>query len=105
MIPLIDKGSKFYEKQKVCYICKKEFSSDDNGKKYRKVRDHCHYTGKFRGVAHNICNLRYKTPKEIPIVFHNGSIYDYHFIIKQLAKELEGKFECLGENTEKFVMF
>ena len=40
MIPLTDKENKFYKKQKVCYICKKEFSSDDNGKKYRKVRDH-----------------------------------------------------------------
>ena len=36
-------------------------------------RDHCHYTGKFRGAAHSECNLRYKVPKEIPIVFHNGS--------------------------------
>ena len=42
-------------------------------KKHYKVRDHCHYTGKYRGAAHNICNLRYKMPKEIPIVFHNGS--------------------------------
>ena len=39
-----------------------------------------------RGAAHNICNLRYKTSKEIPIVLHNGSEYDYHFIIKELAK-------------------
>ena len=51
-------------------------------KKHWKVRDHCHYTGKFRGVAHSICNLRYKTPREIPVVLHNGSTYDYHFIIK-----------------------
>ena len=63
MIPLTDKENKSYEKQKVCYICKKEFSTDKNDKKYHKVRDHCHYTGKFRGAAHNICNLRYKTPK------------------------------------------
>ena len=42
--------------------------------KYRRVRDHCHYTGKCRGAAHNICNLRYKTLKEIPVVFHNGSV-------------------------------
>ena len=76
---------------------------DDN--KYQKVRDHCHYTGKFRGAAHSICNLRYKTPKEIPVVFHNGSTYDYHFIIKQLAKEFDGQFECLGENTEKYITF
>ena len=54
-------------------------------KKY-KVRDHCHYTAKYRGAAHNICNLRYKIPKEIPVVFHNGSTYDYHFIIKELVK-------------------
>ena len=65
-------------------------------KKYFEVKDHCHYTGKYRGVAHDICNLRYKIPKEIPVVFHNGSTYDYHFIIKELAKEFEGEFECLG---------
>ena len=44
-----------------------------------------------------------KTSKEIPVVFHNGSTYDYHFIIKQLAKEFEGQFECLGENSDKFI--
>ena len=44
-------------------------------------------------------------PNEIPIVFHNGSNYDYHFIIKELAKEFEGEFECLGENTEKYKTF
>ena len=91
-----------YNKQKICYICKKEFNND---KKNYKVRDHCHYTGKYRGAAHNICNLRYKVPKEIPIVFHNGSTYDYHFIIKELVKEFEGNFECLGENTEKYITF
>ena len=49
--------------------------------------------------------MRYKVPKEIPVVFHNGSTYDYHFIIKELAKEFEGNFECLGENTEKYIIF
>ena len=66
---------------------------------------HCHYTGKYRGAFHSICNLRYKTPKEIPVVFHNGSTYYYHFIIKKLAKEFEGQFECLEENTEKYIAF
>ena len=47
--------------------------------------DHCHYTGEYIGAAHNICNLKYSVPKEIPIAFHNGSNYDYHFIIKELA--------------------
>ena len=93
MIPLTDKENKSYEKQKVCYICKKEFSTDENDKNafklYHKVRDHCHYTRKFRGAAHSICNLRNKTPKKILVVFHNGFTYDYHFITNQLAKEFD----------------
>ena len=103
MIPLTTEEKLYHNKQKICYICKKEFNN--NEKKNYKVRDHCHYTGKYRGAAHNICNLRYKVPKEIPIVFHNGSIYDYHFIIKELVKEFEDNFECLGENTEKYITF
>ena len=103
MILLITEEKIYHNKQKICYICKKEFSN--NEKKNYKVRDHCHYTGKYRGASHNICNLRYKVPKEIPIVFHNSSIYDYHFIIKELVKEFEGNFECLGENTEKYIIF
>ena len=109
MIPLTDEENELYEMQKVCYICKKIFSTDKNDKNvfklYHKVRDHCHYTRKFRGAAHSICNLRYKTPKEIPVVFHNGSTYDYHFIINQLAKEFDGQLECLGENTQKYITF
>ena len=103
MIPLTKEEKIYHNKQKICYICKKEFNN--NEKKNYKVRDHCHYTDKYRGAAHNICNLRYKVPKEIPIVFYNGSIYDYHFIIKELVKEFEGNFECLGENTEKYITF
>ena len=85
IIPLTTKEKINYNKEKICYICKKEFDNDD--KKNHKVRDHCHYTDKYRRAAH-ICNLRYKVPKEIPVVFHNGSLYDYHFIIKELVKEL-----------------
>ena len=103
IIPLTKEEKINYNDQKVCYICKKEFDSID--KKHHKVRDHCHYTGKYRGAAHNICNLRYKVPKEIPLVFHNGSTYDYHFIIKELVKEFEGNFDCLGKNTEKYITF
>ena len=82
-------------------------NTDENVKNalklYDKVKDHCHYTGKFRGAAHNICNLRYKTPKKIPVVFHNGSTHDYHFVINQLSKEFKGQLECLGENTGKYI--
>ena len=99
MIPLTNKENKSYHKQKVCYICEKNSINYDD-KKYYKVKDHCYFTGKYRGTAHNICNLRYKSTKEIPVVFHNGSTYDYHFIIKELAKRFEGQFECSGENAE-----
>ena len=71
----------------------------------QKVRDHYHYTGKYRGAAHSNCNLKYRTTKKIPVVFHNGSTYDYHFIIKQLAREFKYYLECLGENTEKYITF
>ena len=98
MAPLKKEEEEDYNNQKVCYICKKEFIND-------KLRDHCHYTGKYRGAAHNTCNLKYKIPKNIPIIFHNGSTYDYHFIIRELVKEFEGNFECLEENTEKYITF
>ena len=55
MIPVTNEENESYEKQKVCYICEKKFNSN---KKYCKVRDHCHYTKKFRRAAHNNCNLR-----------------------------------------------
>ena len=103
MVPLTTKEEICYNKQKICYISKKEFNNSD--KKQQKIRDHCYYTGKYRGPVHNICNLRYKVPKEIPVVFRNGSTYDYHFIIKELVEEFEGNFDCLGENTEKYNTF
>ena len=56
-------------------------------------------------AAHGISNLRYKTPKQILVVFHSGSTYDFHFIINKLAKEFYGHLECLGENTEKYITF
>ena len=87
-----------------CYICEKKFYNDKKND-YIKVRDHCHYTGKYRSVAHKICNLMYNTPREISVVFHNGSSYDYHFIIKGFAEEFEGDFERLGGNKEKCITF
>ena len=102
---LTHEENKSYKKQKVCYMCKKRFSTSDDNKKYHKARDHCYYTGKYTGAAHDICNLRYKTSNEVSAVFHTRSTYDYHFIIKELAKEFKGQFECLAENTEKFTTF
>ena len=109
IIALTDEEKETYENQKICYICEQEFCMNENNKKEiklkQKVRDHCHYREKYGGAAPIICNLRYKIPKEIPIVSHNDSTYDYHFIIGQLAKEFKGNFVCLGENTEKYITF
>ena len=71
----------------------KRFSTADGkkAKKYFKVKDHCHYTGHAGGAAHDIGSLRYKIPNEIPVVFHNGYTYDYHFVIKDLAEKFEGE--------------
>ena len=84
------------------YTHKKKSAND---KKYQKVRDNFHYTRKYRGASHDNCNLRYKTPKEIRVVFHNGSTYHYHFIIKGLAEKFEGQFECLGKNRNTHNFF
>ena len=64
----------------VIFVKKRKIKMKD--KKYRKVRDHCHYTEEYKGPAHHsICNLKYSIPKRIRIVFHNRSSYDYHLII------------------------
>ena len=96
MIALTEEEKESYKNQQLCHICEKEFCTNNNNdeyKKMRKVRDHCH-SGKHRDAV-----------KEIPVLFHNGSVYDYHFIIKYLVREFKGYFECLGENTEKYISF
>ena len=66
MDPLTKKQWKQYEKASRCHICFKLFNS-----KGPKVKDHCHYTGRYRGPALSLCNLRYRIPSYIPVVFHN----------------------------------
>ena len=104
---LLTKEKKSYEEQEACHICEGKFCVDENDEDYKsrkKVKDHCHYTGKFRGAAHRKCNLNYKVPKNIPIIIHNAS-YDTHFIINQLAKEFKDELDCIGENVEKYITF
>ena len=107
MIPLTHEENNFYNEQEICYICKEKFCMDKDDKNYinkRKVKDHCHYTGKFRGAAHSKCNLNYKVPKEIAIIIHNAS-YDAHFILNQLTIEFKGEVNCIGDNMEKYITF
>ena len=83
-----------YENANICYICKEKFKNKylKEKKNYHKVRDNCRYTGEYRYAEHSICHLKYSVPKKIPIVFHNGSNYDYHFIMKELAEEFTKQF-------------
>ena len=101
MIPLTDAEKAQHNSQKVCFLCKKEFCYDKTNKKeyklFCKVRDLCHFTGKYRGAAHSKCNLKYKVARFAPVLFHNRSKYDNNFIIKQLAKDFKVYFNCIGE--------
>ena len=103
---LTEEQKESYENAKICYIFKENFENKYlQDTQYLKVTDHCHYTEENRGAAHSICNFKYSVPKKIPIVFHNRSNYDYHFIIKELAEEFKKQFTCLGEITEKHITF
>ena len=105
IIPLTKEEKKSYKKQQACHICEEMFCMDKDDENYKikkKVKDHCHYTGKFRGAAHSKCNLNHKVPKDISIIIHNAN-YDTHFIINQLAEEFKGKLDCIGESMEKYI--
>ena len=89
---------KSHEDAEKCYICGKRFFKKlFRDKNYWEVRDHCRYTGRYWVAAHSICDLKFHMHNQIPVVFHNGSNHDYHFIITS-ANEFEGEFECIREN-------
>ena len=81
-----------FDKETKCWICKEKFTND-------KVRDHCHFTGRYRGAAHNSCNLK---PNFTHVVFHNLSGYDSHLFIKNLG---EGNIDCIPNNEERYISF
>ena len=89
-----------YEKETKCWICNGKFDDDKN----YKVRDHCHFTGRYREAAHNLCNLKYRKPNFTPVVFHNLSCYDSHLFIKNLGFS-EGNTDCIPNNEERYISF
>ena len=93
-----------YKKATICHICERGIPKEGDDPRFKKVRDHCHLTGKFRGAAHNKCNLEYRLPKFYPVIFHNLSGYDSHLFIKNLGKS-EGKIDCIPNNEEKYISF
>ena len=94
---LTSSEQKSFENAVNCHICSRELNDD-------KVRDHCHFTGQYRGAAHNKCNLMCKKPKILPVIFHNLQGYDAHLFIKQLAR-LEGNLDCIPSTEEKYISF
>ena len=99
MDPLTKKLWKKYKCSTICHICFKPFNS-----KEPKVRDHCYYTGCNRGPAHSLCNLRYRIPSYIPVVFHNLLGYDAHLFIKELGKNSRD-MEVTAKNKEHYISF
>lgn len=91
-----------YEGARVCYVCEEEFSSEDSN--LNKVRDHDHYTGKYLGACHRLCNLMRKEDRKIVGFAHNSSGYDSHIIIKNLKNVGFEKIDAIPINTEKFKM-
>ena len=81
-----------------CWICEKLLNLQD------RVRDHCHFTGRYRGAACNICNLKYRKPNNISVFFHNLSGYDSHLFIKKLNTTM-GAIDCIPNNEENYISF
>ena len=87
-----------------CHICEEELFTDEKTGKILKVRDHCHFTGKYRGAAHNECNLKCRKPLILPVIFHNLQSYDAHLFIKKLAK-VPGDLFSIPTTEEKYITF
>ena len=90
-----DEDKEGFEASTHCHICGGELEGD-------KVRDHDHLTGKYRGAAHNQCNLDFQLPKHVPILLHNLSGYDAHLFVKEFKG---GKITCIPNTDEKYISF
>ena len=99
--PLTKRQWKKYNKASRCHICFKQFG---DSKKGPKIRDYCHYTGRYKGPAHRNCNLMYRIPSYIPVVFHHLSGYDAHLFIKELRKNSRD-MEVIAKNKEDYISF
>ena len=92
---MTSEDEEIYNNSHICWICKQELNTD-------KVKDHCHVTGKFRGAAHNKCNLKLKIPKKLPIIFHNLQGCDGHIIFKEL-NNFDLDVDVISEGIEKYM--
>ena len=95
-------AKKLHDSQDRCYACGEKFNNKKED--YKKVRDHCHYTGKYRGALHSKCNLRLKRTRTIPVFAYNLTGYDSHLFVKRLA-DSPGDVGCIPRNEEKYITF
>ena len=99
-IIMTEENEEDFRNDNVCRFCEKEISSD-------KIRDHCHLTGKYRGPAHNTCNINVteKQSNFIPFIFHNFSNYDCHMFFKKLVDKKKDKvdFEIIPKTNEEYI--
>ena len=86
-----------FKKSTQCWFCGGEIQK-------LKVRDHCHFSGKFRGAAHPNCNLQARKPQFTPVFFHNLFGYDIHHFVTAVTKK-KGRIKCIPNNEEKYVSF
>ena len=105
-----------FQKAEECHICNKKYTDKDI-----QVRDHCHITGKYRGSAHQECNLKLRVnPEEvkIPVIFHNLRGYDSHFIMQEIGaivknhaytnkkgEKCQMNINAIPNNMEKYMAF
>ena len=95
----MEKDQKEFNKATDCWICGEALEND-------RVRDHCHFTGRYRGAAHNKCNLKYRKPNSISVFFHNLAGYDSHLFIKKLGSpDKKENLDCIPNNEEKYISF
>ena len=95
---ITEKEEEQFKQASDCWICRKKLNLED------RVRDHCHFTGRYRGAAYNKCNLKYRKPNNISVFFHNLSGYDSHLFIKKLGVT-KGDIDCIPNNEEKYISF
>ena len=101
---LSSQEEKDFQSATECHICEQKLSTDKKTGRILKVRDHCHFTGKYRGAAHNDCKLKCRKPLFILVIFHNLQGYDAHLFIKQLAK-ISGDLTSIPSTEEKYITF
>ena len=103
-LKLTPQEQKDFQSATMCHICEQDLNVDKKTGHIFKVRDHCHFTGEYRGAAHFDCNLKCRKPLILPVIFHNLQGYDSHLFIKQLSK-VSGDLSCIPSTEEKYISF